>query len=71
MKFRLTHPRSQATLPVQLQGKSLLVSLEMSDTAIRMVIIEKLHYLFSLYFMLNFLKYKLTTISGRLISSIP
>jgi hypothetical protein len=71
MKFRLTTPRSPFALPVQLQGKSLLVSLEMSDTAIRMVIIEKLHYLFSLYFMLNFLKYKLTTISGRLISSIP
>ena len=31
MKVRLTHPRSQAMLPVQLQGKSLLVSLEMSD----------------------------------------
>ena len=71
MKVRLTHPRSPFMQPVQLQGKSLLVLLEMSDTAIRMVIIEKLHYLFSLYFMLNFLKYKLTTISGRLISSIP
>gem|GEM_PF-2152061 len=40
MKFRLTHPRSQATLPVQLQGKSLLVLLEMSDTTIRMVILN-------------------------------
>jgi len=70
LKFRLTTPRSQATLPIQLQGKSLLVLLEMSDATIQMGIIKKLHYLFSLYFMLNFLKYKLTTISGRLISSI-
>jgi len=35
----LTTPRSQATLPIQLQGKSLLVLLEMSDTTIQMVIL--------------------------------
>ena len=54
MKFRLTPPRSQATLPIQLQGKSLLVSLEMSDTTIQSEIIKELHYLFLLYFMLNY-----------------
>jgi hypothetical protein len=54
MKFRLTLPRFQTTLPAQLQGKSLLVSLEMSDTTIQSKIIKKLYYLFSLYFMLDF-----------------
>jgi hypothetical protein len=54
MKFRLTIQRFQTTLPAQLQGKSLLVLLEMSDTTIQSKIIKKLYYLFSLYFMLDF-----------------
>ena len=51
MKFRLTLPRFQTILPAQLQGKSLLVSLEMSDTTIQSEIIKKTAlFIFTLFY---------------------